>query len=314
MIRHRKSVRLSAIAASIAASVLIGPGRSTGEETFSLSDKPERAGKTMLPKIDDPTVFRLLVGGFKGAEKKTASPATQPEQSAQAPHRNPFMGEHAETQGVSGEDAGGMLVIPSSHQTTTAQPAANPTPAMFSDDVVTSDARESVPMIAAETYQTPEGIGPLTSQTCLFQSLWGENNDEEIDQRYASRSPMFGLGPTVRTATDPAGERVIAGQVFTWASPALYHHPLIFEQVNLERYGLGPAPILQPAFSAAHFFANIATLPYHSVATPASERVYVLGHYRPGNCVPYQHHRVRRSWKGAVAQGLATAGTAWVLW
>jgi len=135
-----------------------------------------------------------------------------------------------------------------------------------------------------------------------------------VEFRHATQSPTFAIGSPIRSVMDATGERLTAAQVYTWASPALYHNPLIFEQVNLERYGLGPAPILQPAVSAAHFFGNIAILPYHSVATPASERVYIFGHYRPGNCVPYQHHHIRRSWKGAIVQGLSTAGTALIVW
>lgn len=173
--------------------------------------------------------------------------------------------------------------------------------------------RVAAPIGPTPRYQKPEGIKALPSQSKLFQSVWGENNSKEVGLRHTAQSAGFAPGRSVRTTEDQAtGERLIARQDYNWASPALYHHPLIFEQVNLERYGLGPHAVLQPATSAAHFFGNIALLPYHTVATPPKEKVYIFGHRRPGNCVPYQHHHIRRSWKGLAAQGLVTGGLGWV--
>jgi hypothetical protein len=161
---------------------------------------------------------------------------------------------------------------------------------------------------------TSSAIPKLASQQALFGSLWGPNNFEEAKSRFSIEDPQAAgipLGPSVRLVSDEAhGDRFIAGAVYTWSAPAFYHHPLYFEQVNLERYGQGPHHAIQPLYSAAHFFATIPKLPYHVAAAPPSERVYTLGHHRPGNCAPYQWHRTRFSWKGVIVQGLATAGTA----
>ncbi len=48
----------------------------------------------------------------------------------------------------------------------------------------------------------------------------------------------------------------------TWKASNLCHSPLYFEDVNLERYGHTHGPLLEPLVQSAHFFANIAVLPY----------------------------------------------------
>lgn len=76
-----------------------------------------------------------------------------------------------------------------------------------------------------------------------------------------------------------------------WAATGMCHRPLYFEEVNAERYGYTPAPRLQPVISAARFVATIPALPYLMVARPSCRCIYTLGHYRPGDCVPYRWHR-----------------------
>ncbi len=61
--------------------------------------------------------------------------------------------------------------------------------------------------------------------------------------------------------TDQPGRNWLASTV-TWKASALCHKPLYFEQVQLERYGHSAGVIKQPILSGAHFFVNIATLPY----------------------------------------------------
>lgn len=95
---------------------------------------------------------------------------------------------------------------------------------------------------------------------------------------------------------------------YTWMTPGTYHHPLYFEQVNLERYGTGVHPCLQPAFSAAHFFTTIPQLPYKMGDQCPGSIEYSLGHYRPGDCTPHYLHRRPWSWRGAGTQALFTTG------
>ncbi|MCI0491463.1 MAG: hypothetical protein L0Z07_00835 [Planctomycetes bacterium] len=77
---------------------------------------------------------------------------------------------------------------------------------------------------------------------------------------------------------------------YHWNATCLYHRPLYFEEINLERYGYGCHACLQPAISAAHFFGTVPALPYCMTADCPGECVYTLGHYRPGSCPPWRRH------------------------
>lgn len=79
-------------------------------------------------------------------------------------------------------------------------------------------------------------------------------------------------------------------QPFMWEAPNLCYRPLYFEDTNLERYGYGCHPCLQPAISAAHFFVTVPALPYCMVEHCPNKCEYTLGHYRPGSCGPWRMH------------------------
>lgn len=99
----------------------------------------------------------------------------------------------------------------------------------------------------------------------------------------------------------------------TWKASALCHKPLYFEEVNLERYGHTAGPFAQPVISSAHFFLNIAVLPYKAGIHPPNECQYSLGYYRPGSCAPWIVPPVPISLRGAVTQATVVAsGIAWI--
>ena len=89
-----------------------------------------------------------------------------------------------------------------------------------------------------------------------------------------------------------------------WKSPNLAHRPLYFEDANLERFGGERRG--QLLFSAAHFFASVATLPYQIGQNPGNDLYYVSGYGRPGN--EYCLRRERPVWnrRGASLQALIT--------
>jgi hypothetical protein len=90
----------------------------------------------------------------------------------------------------------------------------------------------------------------------------------------------------------------------TWTASALCHKPLYFEEVQVERYG-HTAGIFQPAISGAHFFINIAVLPYKMGINPPNECQYALGYYRPGSCAPWMIPPIPLSIRGAATQAAA---------
>ena len=75
---------------------------------------------------------------------------------------------------------------------------------------------------------------------------------------------------------------------YCWQSPAFCFSPLYFEQPNLERYGQGTGPILDPALSAAYFFGQVTVLPIRAMWQPPWSKSCTLGHHRPGDCAPIQ--------------------------
>lgn len=77
--------------------------------------------------------------------------------------------------------------------------------------------------------------------------------------------------------------------VYLWEAPNIRHNPLYFEDIGLERYGQD-AGLLQPVVSGVHFFGRVQTLPLQAMFKRPFSCDYPLGHYRPGNCVPYLHH------------------------
>ena len=98
-----------------------------------------------------------------------------------------------------------------------------------------------------------------------------------------------------------------------WKASDLCHKPLYFEEVQLERYGHTSGPITQPVVSGAHFFLNIATLPYKMGLHPPNECRYPLGYYRPGNCAPWLLPPVPISARAGLMQAGAVVGGAYVI-
>ena len=100
---------------------------------------------------------------------------------------------------------------------------------------------------------------------------------------------------------------------YRWTASKLYHKPLYFEEVDLERYGHSWGPCLQPLVSGAHFFTRLPVLPYCIGYTPPCECQYALGYYRPGNCAPYLIPAVPVSTRAAFSQAGAAVGTAFII-
>jgi hypothetical protein len=94
---------------------------------------------------------------------------------------------------------------------------------------------------------------------------------------------------------------------YWWQAPALCHSPLYYEETNLERYGYSHG-ILQPAFSAAHFFGVTLSMPYLMTASPPRDCQYTLGHYRPGSYAPAHLYRPPFSLRAGAAQAAAVSG------
>jgi hypothetical protein len=100
---------------------------------------------------------------------------------------------------------------------------------------------------------------------------------------------------------------------FAWHASALCHKPLYFEEVQLERYGHTAGPLRQPFISGAHFFVNLAALPYKMAINPPHECQYALGYYRPGSCAPWMIQPIPLSLRGAAAEVGVALGFAYLI-
>ena len=132
------------------------------------------------------------------------------------------------------------------------------------------------------------------------------------DEDWCFVTAWWELPPECRFGDEPYQLRDFRLTTFTWTAAATCHKPLYFEEVQLERYGHSAGPLVQPILSGAHFFGNVAMLPYKMGLNPPNECQYSLGYYRPGDCAPWLLHGFPISTRGLKWQGLAM-GAAIVL-
>ena len=92
----------------------------------------------------------------------------------------------------------------------------------------------------------------------------------------------------LQNTPDPRYLRHWPANQASWASPAFCYKPLYFEQINLERYGIGyPCPT-NALVSGGKFFADATLLPVKIFKNPPHSCECTLGHRRPGDCTPVQ--------------------------
>ena len=130
----------------------------------------------------------------------------------------------------------------------------------------------------------------------------------DVDLAYVGK--VWHLPVTCGSGYDQVAGRSFVPSAIQWKASGLCHKPLYFEEVQLERYGHEIGPVLQPLVSTAHFFGNIAVLPYKMGIHPPQECQYALGYYRPGDCAPYMLPPVPISLRGALMQAGAAVGGA----
>jgi hypothetical protein len=109
----------------------------------------------------------------------------------------------------------------------------------------------------------------------------------------------YNLPTECTLGNDPYEGRDFIASTMTWKASGVCHKPLFFEDVQLERYGHTRGPIVQPFVSGAHFFANVALLPYKMGINPPHECQYPLGYIRPGSCAPWMLQPFPLSARGA---------------
>lgn len=131
------------------------------------------------------------------------------------------------------------------------------------------------------------------------------------DQAYVAEVWQYPLTCSLRGINEKP--RNFTATIANWKASGLCHKPLYFEDVQLERYGHEIGPVMQPIVSTAHFFGNIAVLPYKAGIHPPNECQYALGYYRPGNCAPWTVGPIPISLRGGMTQAAAITGLNFAL-
>ena len=170
----------------------------------------------------------------------------------------------------------------------------------LADDEADAEAATLRLRYASDLYE------PLSAMPVQRATKYLDQSGLSLDAKHAV-SYFRSVGP--QTLNIENTRRSANGQYWVstyalWKSPNFAHRPLYFEDANLERFGgerLG-----QPLFSAAHFFASVATLPYQIGQNPGNDLYYTSGYGRPGN--EYCLRRERPVWnrRGASLQALIT--------
>ncbi len=136
---------------------------------------------------------------------------------------------------------------------------------------------------------------------------------ELSDDDWCFLAAWWGVPTECSLGDDKFEQREWLASTMTWKASGACHKPLYFEEVQLERYGHTVGPVLQPAISGAHFFLNIATLPYQMGISPPNECEYALGYYRPGSCAPWLLPPIPLSVRGALMEAGAITGGVFMI-
>ena len=122
----------------------------------------------------------------------------------------------------------------------------------------------------------------------------------------------WGFPKQCRIDNNPFEQRAWEKLNFHWRASAVAHKPVYFEDSQLERHGHTLGPWLQPMRSGAHFFTNIAILPYHMGIHPWNECQYALGYHRPGSIAPRVKPAFPISKKAALIQAGSVLGGVFI--
>jgi hypothetical protein len=185
-----------------------------------------------------------------------------------------------------------------------AYPVAQPGPVPPGSNVGEAPARDEMPPVQTlpptmrEAQEIDPSWKPIGAVTVAITNPAGDVPDDLAVSRFAAAGVLY--APAVET-------RNWMEYSYFWQASGSRSGPLYFEEPNLERYGY-KFGCLQPAVSAAHFFATIPLLPYKVVVHPPHECVYSLGYYRPGSCAPLQHERIHFQADAAAAEAGVVIG------
>ncbi len=184
----------------------------------------------------------------------------------------------------------------------------------------------STPGLSTLGNQPPDEAGNVTTRPGVPGSSSSMNaTDDPLVRLELPRAPSPAEARPIRAILLPEQFDNLKPRQFDprrkmWASAAVAHFPLYFQDPSLERYGISVEQRLgskgrrltypiddpkqsklrnqlaSPIISGGLFAFQIATFPLRAIADPPWESEYDLGYYRPGDVVP--EDTVVLPWKG----------------
>ncbi len=133
--------------------------------------------------------------------------------------------------------------------------------------------------------------------------------DEDIRRYALEQQNKVGL----HIDNSPAPPRNYPDLLALWEPPNLYHQPLYFEDVALERYGHHYPPGIQSAVSLGKFGVQLIGFPYQAVIHPPASKQYALGYYRPGEVAPRLTYQIPWNAHAAAVQAGAVVGFIYMI-
>jgi hypothetical protein len=185
------------------------------------------------------------------------------------------------------------------------------------------DAEEPAAYVEAAKLKEPEPVTavPQAEYTAAEQATtFGLKPLSRLSIEFAAHDPKGELPANVaadrfaqenRLASAVGAGRYWAMTNYHWDAPLLCHEPLLFEQLNAERYGITYG-WMQPIVSGAHFFVTVPALPYKIVAQGHCPQ-YTLGYYRPGSCARPQCYKPNISAKAGLFEAGVILGMIFIL-
>jgi hypothetical protein len=158
-------------------------------------------------------------------------------------------------------------------------------------------------------YDTYDPLSPADDRERYPSNLCPCPEGQECPESCPKEKFLRRIGRAEGEPDRPFIPRDFAHINYVWEPTNLYHHPIYFEDVPLERYGHTRHYLIQPVFSGAKFAVQLLGLPYQMTLYPCCSRQYSLGYYRPGECAPYKYYQIPLNACAALVEaGFVTGG------
>lgn len=184
-------------------------------------------------------------------------------------------------------------------------------PAVVEPDVVVPPEPENQPPPAPVTQFRPiSAINPFhdyapDGEPCNDLCPKDPNCPSDDGEECPEEAPFYAMTPPTRC---------FAETHYLWTASNLYHNPLYFEDVSLERYGHVKCWCgVQNLVSLGKFGVQLVGLPYQLALDYPHSRRYALGYYQPGDCAPRLCYQVPLNERAAITAAVFYTGVGFII-